>query len=695
MKKIALLLLLLLTIPSFAQIKVACVGNSITYGAGIQNRDKNSYPKQLNYMLGDGYEVVNFGISARTLMKKSDLPYVNEDIYKQSLEYKPDIVVIKLGTNDLKRGNVEHLERNFYDDYKELILSYRDVNKDVRVLLCQPIRCYLPDSIFNSTALEQIMLPLIERLAFDLDCEIVNLYSVFDKQWNETLMPDKLHPSSLGATMVAKKVASVIENIGAKLDPSIKNGSKFNFHGYAGYDFQLDGVDCKFVAPKHSAKGNPWVIRARFWGHEPQLDIDLLERGFAITYCDVADLFGAPKAVKKWDEFYKFMTNLGMNQKVVLEGMSRGGLIVYNWAAKNPSKVACIYADAPVMDFMSWPVKVNWEQDVENMLKAYGFKNLDEAKKWRGQPIDHAKKLVKIPIIHVVGDVDDVVPVAENTAIFEQRFKEVGGEIEVIHKPNVGHHPHSLYAPKRLVEFILKACGMYQNPCIKAVPGSEYRSSAGWKNGAEWHAVADEISAMLQNPVDILLIGNSITQGFGGERTLITHKPGKAIADSIFAEQKWFPAGISGDCTQHVLWRLQNGKYGTSNPKSVVITIGINNLAPGEDPAYVAKGIEAVAVVARKEFPNAKIYILGALPAGLKADDKIRKSCEELHTILSKTKFEGVQYVNPTAWFVNANGSLKDELYSGDYLHLSAAGYKTWCEQINKMLNLQSVTNVV
>ena len=93
-----------------------------------------------------------------------------------------------------------------------------------------------------------------------------------------------------------------------------------------------------------------------FWGHEPQTDIALLEHGFHIVYCDVADLYGSDKAVQRWNSFYKRMVKAGFNKKVALEGMSRGGLIVYNWAAQNPEKVACIYADAPVMDFKSWPM---------------------------------------------------------------------------------------------------------------------------------------------------------------------------------------------------------------------------------------------------------------------------------------------------------------------------------------------------
>lgn len=685
MKKLLIITLALINLASFAQIKVACVGNSITYGAGITNREKNSYPMQLQYRLGDQYEVQNFGISARTLLKKGNLPYVKTNEYVRSLEFNPDIVVIKLGTNDSKSFNLPYLESDFYNDYKELILSYRNVNPKARIILCKPVRCYLPDSVFSTTAYEKIIIPQIEKLGYDLDCEVANLYSVFDTQWADYIMPDKLHPSSVGAGMLADRIATIINNNKPAIE--FKEGESFNFHGYKGLDFKMNGVDCKYVAPRHAAEGNPWVLRARFWGHEPQLDIDLLENGFAITYCDVANLYGSPKAVARWNDFYKFITSMGHSKKVVLEGMSRGGLIVYNWAAENPKKVACIYADAPVMDLNSWPIAVKWDEYIKNMMSAYGFKSIEEVKSYDKMPINHAKKLLQVPIIHVVGQADDIVPVANNTDVFEARYKALGGEMEIIRKPEVGHHPHSLKVPGQLTQFILKACGLSNNKCIQPLPGNEYRPAAGWTNGSDWHAVADEINELLSTQeYDLLLIGNSITQGFAGERKRVTHKPGKAVADSIFGNLKWLPAGISGDRTQHILWRLQNGNYAKANPKNVVITIGINNLWMKDEPCDVAKGIEAIAEEAKKQFPNAKIFILGPLPAGLKADDRLRIGCNETHKCLAKTNFKGVTYINPTDWFVNPDGSLKTECYGGDYLHLTTKGYLNWCEKIAEFI---------
>jgi len=145
-----------------------------------------------------------------------------------------------------------------------------------------------------------------------------------------------------------------------------------------------------------------------------------------------------------------------------LEGMSRGGLIIYNWAKTNPAKVGCIYGDAPVCDIKSWPGGKGkgkghgptWKR----CLATYGLTE-KEASAFAGNPVDGLAPLAKagVPLIHVVGDADPVVPVAENTAILESRYQKLGGQIKVIHKPGVGHHPHSLKDPAPLVKFILNA----------------------------------------------------------------------------------------------------------------------------------------------------------------------------------------------------------------------------------------------
>lgn len=697
MKRIILILLCLVVgIECYAQkIKVACVGNSITYGAYVINREKNNYPAQLQAYLGDKYEVKNFGVSATTALYKGLYPYVDTEKYRESLEYNPDIVIIKLGTNDANERN-DAYRSTFPKDYRRLVDEYLNLPSHPQVILLTPVHCFLPSN--QDEVIKAEIIPVIEQTAYERNLDIVNLHNLFGDEWIEFLMPDKLHPSNIGAGMLAQKIYQYIavekHDVDIIKNFPLKPVKEFNFHGYKGYEYDNNGVKYYIVKPHHTAKGNPWIWRARFWGHEPQVDIDLLEQGFHLTYCDVAELFGSPKAVERWDEFYALAVKAGLNQKAVLEGMSRGGLIIYNWAAKNPKKVACIYGDAPVMDIKSWPL--NWgdcldenKRSMSLLLEAYDFANAEEAMAWNKNPLNHARKLAKakIPMIHVVGDIDEGVPVAENTAIFEREVAKYGHSVHVIHKPNVGHHPHSLNNPEKIVSFILKATGYKKNMCTYPVPGNEYRSAAGWSEGAEWYAVARDIEATLEGrKLKLLMLGNSITQGLGGERQRITSRAGQQAMDEAIGKGAWENAGISGDRTQHLLWRLKNCNYNRCSPEVAVITIGINNINAGDEAKDVAEGIVACAEEARRQMPDTRIILLGLLPAGKPANAWMRRACDEVHAHLKRANIKDVEYINPTSWFTLDNGELNTALYSKDNLHLSTEGYKVWSKKIAELI---------
>lgn len=695
------ILLLSTSLSAESPTKIACIGNSITYGHGIVNREKNSYPAQLQSYLGAGYEVKNFGVSARVLLSKGDYPYIREAAFNDSQEFQPDIVLIKLGTNDTKPQNWKYKEE-FMADYQSLIDTYRALKSQPRIILLTPVRCFLPDgSSISAKLIANEVRPMIEEIAWKNKIEIINLFNVFGDNPPSHIMPDRLHPSSIGAGMMAKKIYEYLAlTPNKRIKPveeslGLQTAKRFNFHGYQGYEFEDEGVPCKVVKPAVEAEGKPWMIRARFWNHEPQTDIDMLEHGFHIAYCDVSDMYGSDKAVERWNRFYKRMIKAGFSKKVVLEGMSRGGLIVYNWAAKNPEKVACIYADAPVMDFKSWPMGKGKSEgsanDTKQLLSAYGFSNEAEALAWKRNPVDCAPVLAKakIPILHVLGDDDNVVPVAENTAIFESRMKELNSPITVIHKPGIGHHPHSLNNPEPIVRFILRATGRQENRCIHAIPGNEFRAAAGWVEGADWHKVADDITATLTGKhLKLLLLGNSITQAWGGTRKAITSFAGKQAMDEAIGQNTWESAGISGDCTQNLLWRLRNGNYNVCKPENVIIAIGINNLIGGSDtPEDTAEGIIAVTNEACGQFPDSHIILLGLYPSGKEKQSEIRGKCDKIHEILSKHKFkQRVEYINPTQWFMTENGTIRDGLYGNDYIHLTSEGYKVVAGKVAQII---------
>ena len=213
--------------------------------------------------------------------------------------------------------------------------------------------------------------------------------------------------------------------------------------------------------------GKQWAWRGEFFGAFANADAALVTNGFYLVYLQVPNLFGSPAAVRYWDKFYDELTSkYGFAKKSALIGLSRGGLYCYNWAIAHPDKVACIYADAPVCDFKSWPGgklkglgKGNGGADEwKGLLTAYGFKSDAEAIAYRGNPVDNLKPLAdaKIPLLHVYGEADPVVPWDENTGVVAERYRKMGGSITLIPKPGIGHHPHGLADPTPIVEFITK-----------------------------------------------------------------------------------------------------------------------------------------------------------------------------------------------------------------------------------------------
>lgn len=243
----------------------------------------------------------------------------------------------------------------------------------------------------------------------------------------------------------------------------ITNAQNSVFPDFAADEFQFQGKKAIVVKPHVVHPDKRWIWRARFWGHEPQLDKALLEEGFHVVYVDVSNLFGNQEAVEIWNGFYNFVRNkYDLNDKVVLEGMSRGGLIIFNWAAQNTEKVACIYADAPVCDIKSWPGgKYSGKGSAADWQRCLAAHNLTEeiVKEYKQLPLFTCVEVAKtgIPTLFVCGDADEVVPFSENAALVIESMKANGNSPQLILKEGIGHHPHSLIDPTPIKEFILKA----------------------------------------------------------------------------------------------------------------------------------------------------------------------------------------------------------------------------------------------
>ena len=188
------------------KIKVSCVGNSITYGMRLDDRERESYPAQLQALLGDRYEVGNFGKSGATLLRHGHRPYFEQEEFRQAMDFAGDIVVIHLGINDTDPRNWPHFRDEFVGDYLALIDSLRSVNPKARFLIARmtPIGSNHTRFISGTKTWHGQIQKEIETVADVAGAELIDFYEpLYRYPW---MFPDAVHPDAEGAGILAKTV---------------------------------------------------------------------------------------------------------------------------------------------------------------------------------------------------------------------------------------------------------------------------------------------------------------------------------------------------------------------------------------------------------------------------------------------------------------------------------------------------------
>ncbi|MBZ4651639.1 MAG: hypothetical protein JG761_439 [Proteiniphilum sp.] len=209
-KKNILFVLFLIPALLFAErMKVACVGNSVTYGYKIDNR-AFTYPAQLQQLLGDAYRVENFGHSGTTLLQKGHNPYRKLPVFEQALAFEPDIVVIHLGLNDTDPRNWPKFRDDFTRDYIDLIRSFQEKNPATKVWICRmtPIFSWHPRFKSSTRVWYEQVQQEIERVAAVTRVPLIDLNRPLYNR--PDLFPDALHPTAEGAGIIAKTVYNAI-----------------------------------------------------------------------------------------------------------------------------------------------------------------------------------------------------------------------------------------------------------------------------------------------------------------------------------------------------------------------------------------------------------------------------------------------------------------------------------------------------
>ncbi len=210
--------------PKPGAIRVACIGNSITDGHGIDMRTAYGYPALLQKKLGDGYWVKNFGVSSRTLLNKGDFPYMKEVAWQDALAFKPDVVVIKLGTNDSKPQNWQY-GSEFRSDLEQMITTLRPAlaapakkGKKVkaavaeakpRILLCTPVPAFKPSWDISDSVITNEIIPIQQEVAKQYGLQVIDLHTLFAGA-EDLLLDDGIHPNDKGAARLADIISEVI-----------------------------------------------------------------------------------------------------------------------------------------------------------------------------------------------------------------------------------------------------------------------------------------------------------------------------------------------------------------------------------------------------------------------------------------------------------------------------------------------------
>lgn len=205
-------------------IKIACVGDSVTYGHGISNWSENTYPAVLGRLLGDGYSVMNFGNSGTTVQDDGDQPYTATKQYQRSFETEPDIVVLMLGSNDSKPKNWKGADA-FAKAYTKLLDKY--ISTGAAVYICTPPEAYYKDNSvdgmsslyinsadaltsfdINPSVVDEIA-EITKSIAAEKGLELIDIHALTESH-PEYFLSDCVHPNNTGATAIAKSVKSVI-----------------------------------------------------------------------------------------------------------------------------------------------------------------------------------------------------------------------------------------------------------------------------------------------------------------------------------------------------------------------------------------------------------------------------------------------------------------------------------------------------
>lgn len=187
-------------------LKVACIGDQVMLSEKLDSSER--YSAQLQWLLGNDYLVQTYALKKATILKNGNRPFVEDTLYKQAIDFQPDIIVINLGINDTKMSNWWKYGEEFMDDYMELVENFQTLSPKPKVLICRPTKPFdIVDGINDST-LQAVVLPNIDSVSVWRNVEKIDLYTV--SSYRRDLFKGYLYPDKTASRMIAEIIADAI-----------------------------------------------------------------------------------------------------------------------------------------------------------------------------------------------------------------------------------------------------------------------------------------------------------------------------------------------------------------------------------------------------------------------------------------------------------------------------------------------------
>jgi sialidase-1 len=465
---------------------------------------------------------------------------------------------------------------------------------------------------------------------------------------------------------------------------AVVNGAITKWKGFEKQELKLENRAAWYVKPHQAAPGNPWIWRAHFPTWHTEMDSILLSRGFHVAYINTNDMFGHPKAMQVWDQFYDYLVKeKQFAPKVALEGVSRGGLYVYGWAKRNPDKVSCIYAEAPVCDPKSWPggqgKGPGSPKDWASWLEQYGLTEA-QAKNFTDIPLNDLAGLAsfKVPIMHVIGLQDKIVPTAENSDLLVQNYMKLGGPVSVYpmtrgEQALEGHHFPIEHSDK-LADWI------FDNsvPALRPLPHTPYfEVNRGLANAYEkFRTTKKGVVAFL---------GGSITHNNGWR-----NKTGQYLQEHFpDTEFTFIAAGIpSLGSTPHA-FRFSRDVLEKGVPDLLFVEAAVNDRGNGFSEKAQIRALEGIILQMYAANAKANVVLMAFAEPAKNADYDAGKEPVEVSVHQRLAKHYG-------ASFINLAKEVYDRIKAGEFswkfdfkdLHPSPYGQEVYFQTIKELLKL-------